>query len=430
MKENLRKIYASMGRAMPRVELIAVGTELLLGQLLDTNTIHIAQSLAQNGVDVFATHTVGDNRVRIAAAIGAALAQSDGVVMTGGLGPTVDDLTKEAVCDALGLETQLHEPSLRAMEALFASFKREMRGNNRKQALLPLGAHVLENPNGTAPGFIAFAPDGKFVACMPGVPGEMKPMLAERLLPWLREHCHVHEAITTRVLRCVNIAESEVDHRIADLFASSENPKIAVLAHDARIDVKIMAKAASPSLAYALIAPLEATIRQRLHGYVYGVDGATLASAVLDSLRAKHLRIAVAESCTGGRIAAALTQPAGASDVFLGGIVAYENSVKTAALGISPEKLAQEGAVSEAVALAMASGVRERLGAQVGIASTGIAGPSGGTPEKPIGTIWLAVNVAGREPFARRIQLRGDRARIQDQATTAALGLLWNVIRE
>src|SRR5580704_8883631 len=190
---------------MPGVELVAVGTELLLGQLVDTNTAYVASGLAACGIDVWGTHAVGDNRERIAAVISSILARADGVITTGGLGPTVDDLTKEAVCDALGVDTVLHEPSLAFMEAIFRSFGREMRENNRKQAELPRGAQVLENPNGTAPGFIVFRADGRFVACMPGVPREMKPMMSDRLIPILRERFALRDAIYTRVIHTINL---------------------------------------------------------------------------------------------------------------------------------------------------------------------------------------------------------------------------------
>ncbi|HEY5256974.1 MAG TPA: molybdopterin-binding protein, partial [Candidatus Baltobacteraceae bacterium] len=216
---------------MPSVELIAVGTELLLGQLVDTNTSFVAQRLAEAGIDVYGTHAVGDNQTRIAAALRAALARADGVVTTGGLGPTVDDVTKEAACDALGVDAELDGPSLQKMEAFFATLGRTMRENNRKQAMIPRDAYVLANDQGTAPGFVAFGADEKFVACLPGVPDEMKPMLVDRLIPYLRERFALSGGVTTRVLRTVNIAESEIDHRIADLFRASENPKIAVLAH-------------------------------------------------------------------------------------------------------------------------------------------------------------------------------------------------------
>jgi nicotinamide-nucleotide amidase len=414
---------------MPDVELIAVGTELLLGQLLDTNTAFVAARLAENGIDVRATHAIGDNRERIAQAIRAALARCDGVVTTGGLGPTVDDLTKEAACDALGVGTELHRPSLAHMEAIFASFGREMRENNRKQAELPRGSRVLDNPRGTAPGFVAFGADGKFVACMPGPPHEMKPMLVEKLVPFLRERYDLHSAIYTRVIHTIALGESEIDHRIDDLFRTCENPKIAVLAHDFRADVKVMAKAESPEQAEEMIAPLQRDIEGRLDGYVFGTDAATPESTVLDLLHARGWTIALAESCTGGRIAAALTGVAGASQSFAGGVIAYDNAVKESLLAVDPAIVERHGAVSEAAALAMARGVRERLGTTVGFATTGIAGPGGGTPDKPVGLVWFALDRDGAEPRAWEYRFRGNRSEVQARAVTFALGVLWNQLR-
>ncbi len=413
---------------MSSVELVAVGTELLLGQLVDTNSAHVAAALAENGIDCFASHAVGDNRERIAALFREILERADGAISTGGLGPTVDDLTKEAVADALGLALELDRHALAEIEGFFASIGRTMRENNRKQAYLPTGSVPLPNPHGTAPGFVALRADGKFVACMPGVPREMKPMLAERLLPWLRARFGVREGIVTRVLHTVNIGESEIDHRIADLFASSENPKIAVLAHDYRCDVKIMAKAESVERALAAIAPLEAELSARLQGHIFGTDATTLESALLALLDERNESLAVAESCTGGRISAAITAVPGASRHFLGGIVAYENAVKRAHLGVPEETLARFGAVSEESALAMARGVRARLGARIGLATTGIAGPEGGSPEKPVGTLCVAIADA-RGERAWTLHLRGDRAAIQARATTAAIGLLWREIK-
>ncbi|HTX58461.1 MAG TPA: competence/damage-inducible protein A [Verrucomicrobiae bacterium] len=410
-----------------QVELLSVGTELLLGQLVDTNAAHVASVLAQNGIDVRAAHTVGDNRERIAAAIRLGLERADGVVSTGGLGPTVDDLTKEAACDALGVGTVLDEASLLHMEAIFASFGREMRPNNRKQAELPRGSRVLVNPNGTAPGFVAFRDDGKFVACMPGPPREMKPMLAEQLVPFLRERFGLSEAIYTRVIHTIGIGESEIDHRIDDLFRSSENPKIAVLAHDFRADVKVMAKARSAPEAEAAIAPLQAELERRLDGYVYGTDAMTPEGAVHELLRARGWSIALAESCTGGRIASALTNVPGASKSFLGGVVAYANEVKIEQLGVRAQTLAQFGAVSEESVLEMAHGARDRFGADLALATTGIAGPGGGSPEKPVGLVWFAL-AEGKQARAWRFAFRGDRAAVQGRSTTFALGLLWRYL--
>lgn len=412
---------------MASVEILSVGTELLLGQLVDTNSAHIAKALAANGIDVYAMHSVGDNRERIAAAMRAALDRADGLVTTGGLGPTVDDLTKEAACDALGLEAELHEPSLRDIEETFAKLGRVMRDNNRKQALLPRGALVLANDQGTAPGFVAFRADGKFIAGMPGVPREMKPMLETQLLPFLRTHFNVAQAVHTRVLHAVNIAESEIDHRIEDLFRTLSNPKIAVLAHGRLCDVKIMAKAPSELEARDLIAPVEAQLLERLSGHIYGVDEQTLPGAIHALLQQSGRTLAVAESCTGGSVAAELTSVPGSSKSFTGGVVAYGNRVKADVLGVQAATLERFGAVSEETALEMAEGVRERLHADIGLATTGIAGPSGGTAEKPVGLVWLAVAGSTRAK-ATRMEFAGDRPAIQQRATVAALASLWRAL--
>lgn len=413
---------------MACVEILSIGTELLLGQLVDTNSAYIAKALAEGGIDVYAMHSVGDNRRRIAAAMLAALERADGLITTGGLGPTVDDLTKEAVCDALGLDVQLHEPSLRDIEDTFRKLGRVMRENNRKQAMLPQGAHVLANAEGTAPGFVAFRSDGKFIAGMPGVPREMKPMLQTQLLPWLRSRFGVHEAVHTRVLHALNIAESEIDHRIDDLFRTLENPKIGVLAHGRLCDVKIMAKSASQREARDLIAPVEAQLLDRLSGHIYGVDEQTLPGAIHALLQQTRRTVAVAESCTGGSIAAELTSVPSSSKSFMGGVVAYDNRVKREILGVQPSTLERAGAVSEETALEMAQGVRRRLHADIGVATTGIAGPSGGTPEKPVGLVWLAL-ADGDETRATRLEFPGDRAAIQQRATVAALASLWRLLQ-
>jgi nicotinamide-nucleotide amidase len=412
---------------MPSVEILAVGTELLLGQLTDTNTAHIARALADAGIDVFATHSVGDNRERIAAAIRRTLERADGVVTSGGLGPTVDDLTKEAVCDALALGTELHEPSLRSMEAFFAKTGRVMRENNRKQAEVPAGSYVMANANGTAPGFVAFRDDGKFVASMPGVPQEMKPMLSEELVPLLRDRFHLHAAIYTRVLHTAGIAESEIDHRIADLFRAMENPKIAVLAHGYRCDVKIMAKADSEKRAVAMIDPVEREMLSRLEGFVYGAGDETLPSAIHALLQKRGETIAVAESCTGGGIAADLTSVPGSSRSFMGGVVAYDNTVKVKVLGVRDTTLSQYGAVSEETALEMAQGVRARLGTDIGLSTTGIAGPDGGSAEKPVGLVWTAI-ATPHETHAVKNHFRGDRGQIQGRARVHALTMLWKAL--
>jgi nicotinamide-nucleotide amidase len=407
------------------VEIVTVGTEILLGHLIDTNAPYVARNLADHGVDVYAKHSVGDNADRLYAMLEGVLERAGGAVTTGGLGPTVDDLTKDAVARAVGKKLVLHEPSLRAIEERFKSFGREMTGNNRQQAYLPEGCVVLDNPHGTAPGFIALRDDGKFVACMPGVPREMKPMLQEKLIPWLVRRFGLREAIYTKTLHTVGIGESQLDAKIEDLFRTLENPKIAVLAHGFRVDVKIMAKAQSREQAEAMIEPVAAELRRRIGSGYYGDDETTLPGAIVRALAERGMTLGTAESCTGGGIADELVSVSGASAVFRGGIVAYSNDVKISLLGVPESTLASAGAVSEETAVAMARGARRSLGTEVAISTTGIAGPDGGTAEKPVGLVWFALALGDGEIETRRLTFPGDRADIRERATVAALSLIW-----
>ncbi|HEX3549515.1 MAG TPA: competence/damage-inducible protein A [Candidatus Elarobacter sp.] len=412
---------------MASVEIVTIGTEILLGHLVDTNSAYVARALADHGVDVYAKHSVGDNADRLAAMLARVLERADGAITTGGLGPTVDDLTKEAVARAVGVKLVLHEPSLRAIEERFRSFGRTMTDNNRRQAYLPEGCVVLENPHGTAPGFVALRRDGRFIACMPGVPREMKPMLDEKLIPWLVRRFDLREAIYTRTLHTVGIGESDLDKRVEDLFRTLENPKIAMLAHGFRVDVKVMAKARSRAEADALIEPVAEQLRERIGSGYYGDDDTTLAGAIVARLGDRGLTLGTAESCTGGAVADAIVTVAGASAVFRGGIVAYANDVKTELLDVDDATLAAAGAVSEQTAVAMARGARARLGVDVAVSTTGIAGPDGGSPDKPVGLVWFAL-AFGDEVETRRLTFPGNRADIRSRATVAALGLLWRRI--
>ena len=416
---------------MASVEIVTIGTELLLGHLVDTNSVHIARVLADHGVDVYLKHSVGDNARRLEALLREAIDRSDGVITTGGLLPTVDDLTKDAVASAVGTTLELHEPSLRAIEARFASFGRTgpLGENNKRQAILPAGAVVLDNPNGTAPGFVALRADGKFVACMPGVPREMKPMLAETLLPWLSGRFGLRSAIYTRTLHTVGIGESDLDARIEPLFRSLENPKIAVLAHEFRVDVKIMAKAPDAAAAAAAIAPVEAELRERIGPGIFGVDDDTLAGAVLRVLGERGRTLGTAESVTGGSLADAFVAVPGASSVFRGAIVAYDNALKTSLLDVDEAILREHGAVSEETALAMARGARKALGCDVALATTGIAGPTGATADKPTGLVWLAVADASGAT-ARKTTWPGSRDDVRRRSVTAALNLAWRHLKK
>ncbi|HXP93049.1 MAG TPA: competence/damage-inducible protein A [Candidatus Binatia bacterium] len=414
---------------MASVEIITIGTEILLGDLVDTNSAFIARTLADHGVDVFAKHSVGDNAERLHQMLVTVLNRDgvDGVITTGGLGPTVDDLTKESVAVAVGKPLQLHEPSLQAIETRFRLLRpdRPLSENNRRQALLPTGSIVMENPYGTAPGFIALRDDGKFVASMPGVPREMKPMLTEKLVPWLVERFDLHSAIFIRTIHTVGIPESELDLKIEDLFRISENPKIAVLAHGGRVDVKVMAKAADREQAEALIEPIEAELTRRIGAGIFGTDDMTLESAIAAELIRRGLTIVTAESCTGGSIAEALVRVPGVSATFLGSVVAYSNSIKEQVLGVDSADIERMGAVSQEVAMAMARGARERLGADIAISTTGIAGPEGGTPEKPVGLVWYGLATEDGKVSARRHVFPGSRSDVRMRATMTALNILW-----
>ncbi|HTW85665.1 MAG TPA: competence/damage-inducible protein A [Candidatus Sulfotelmatobacter sp.] len=410
---------------MASAEIVTIGTEILLGHLIDTNSAQVASALADHGVDVYAKHSVGDNAERLEAMLRGVLDRADGAITTGGLGPTVDDLTKEAVARVVGRPLVLHEPSLRAIERIFERFGRTMAENNRRQAYLPEGSIVFDNPHGTAPGFAALRADGKFVACMPGVPREMRPMLAEKLIPWLVERYGLREAIYTRTLHTVGIGESDLDRKVEDLFRTLENPKIAMLAHGFRVDVKVMAKAAGRAEADAMIAPVLAELRARVGSFSYGEDDVTLPGAIVAKLVARGWTLGTAESCTGGAVADAIVTVAGASAAFRGGIVAYANDVKTALLDVPVTTLASVGAVSEETAAAMARGARARLGVDVALATTGIAGPDGGTAEKPVGLVWFALALPDGSVETRRVTFPGTRSDIRERATIAALGLLW-----
>ena len=410
---------------MALVEIVTIGTEILLGHLVDTNSAFISLALADHGVDVYAKHSVGDNTERLAVMLADALDRADGVITTGGLGPTVDDLTKDAVATAVHDKLELHEPSMRALEERFKQFNRPMSDNNRRQAILPSRAHVMPNPNGTAPGFIALRPDGKFIACMPGVPREMKPMLADQLIPWLVKRFTLKSAIYTKTLHTIGIGESELDRRVEDLFRALENPKIAMLAHGGRVDVKVMAKAESQAAADAMIAPVAQQLRERIGAGYYGDDELTPGSAIINELVRRGRTIGVAESVTGGSVADCLVEMAGASRAFYGGIVAYDNAVKQSLLGVRPETLAQFGAVSEETAIEMARGARIALNVDFALATTGIAGPDGGSTNKPVGLVWFALVDDAGEVTTHHSTFPGSRNDVRDRASMTALSLIW-----
>lgn len=413
---------------MPSAEIITIGTELLLGQLVDTNTSVIAEALAGEGMDVHRETSVGDNVERIAAAVREALTRADAVICAGGLGPTVDDMTREGVALATGRELTLDEPSLRQIRARFERLGRAMTENNVRQAMLPKGATAIPNPDGTAPGFIV--DDGATaIIAMPGVPGEMRAMLQRTVIPFLVTRFALRAVITTRVLHTIGETESAIDMRIADLFRAGVNPSIAVLAHGGTIDVKITAKAATHEEAKAMIRTLEPTVRDRLGDCVFGADGDTIEKVVGEGLRARGWTLAVAESCTAGLIGEMLTRVPGSSDYFAGGIIAYSNEAKTRFLDVAPELIERYGAVSEEVCVAMAEGARAALQTTIALAVTGIAGPDGGSAEKPVGLVLVGLAATDGVVDVRRLLVPGDRQMVRRRAALAALTLLWRAAK-
>lgn len=372
-----------------RAEVVSVGTELLLGQITDTNATYICQRLAECGIPVYFRQTVGDNFHRVQEAFRLAWSRAELVVFTGGLGPTEDDLTKEAVAAALGAELVEDRDCLAHLEQFFARRGRTMTPNQRRQALIPRGALAIPNRWGTAPG-VFWEVDGRVVVMVPGVPREMRGMVDEFVLPELRRRGWVgQDTIRSRVLRTVGIGEGQLEEMVRDLIHTT-NPTVAPLAHLGEVHLRITARG-TPEEVSRLLDETEARLRERLGDAVYGVDDETLDEVVARLLRDSGLRVAVAESCTGGLVGERLTSVAGSSAYFLGGVVAYSNDAKCRLLGVPPELLEKFGAVSAEVAEAMARGARERFGADVGLAVTGVAGPGGGTEAKPVGRVFLAL---------------------------------------
>ena len=407
-----------------RAEILSVGTELLLGQIANTNAVYLSRRLSELGIDLFRQVTVGDNVERVCAAVREAVALADVVIMTGGLGPTADDVTAEAVALALGRDLVTDQASARHIRSLLQRRGIPLLDSHLKQARVPAGSQIMPNPVGTAPGFIV-EHDGKAVCALPGVPAEMEAMACETLLPELRLRAPA-AVIRSRVLRFIGIGESSLEDRIADLIAAQSNPTMAPLAQMGEVHLRLTAKAAEEAAADAMLDATEAAVRARAGDFIYGRDDETLEAAVGAHLRAVGLTLGVAESCTGGLIGHRITQVPGSSDYFLGSLVTYANQAKVAILGVPEPIISEHGAVSEQTALAMAAGARRVLGADVAVAVTGIAGPMGGTSNKPVGLTYIGWSGPGGRKCEEH-RLGGTRDAIKWRASNAALAL---VLRE
>jgi len=373
-----------------------VGTELLLGNIVNTNAAFLSRELAAIGIFTYHQSVVGDNSKRLKESLELSLSRSDMVIITGGLGPTYDDLTKETVADYFGLKMQMHAESLERLKKFFLQFNREMTPNNEKQAMMPEGCTVFVNNYGTAPG-LAVVKDGKTVIMLPGPPREMEPIYREEVKPFLQELKRDKNILVSKTIHVFGMGESALEYKLHDMMEKSLNPTVAPYAKEAEVELRVTASGADETECANLIAPAIDKIESEIGEFIYGIDVKSLQNAVVTKLRGKNLTLATAESCTGGLVGKRITEISGCSEVYLGGIISYDNSVKMRQLNVSEDTLRQYGAVSEQTSLEMCQGAAENLGADIGVSTTGIAGPGGGSADKPVGLVYVGVYFKNRE---------------------------------
>jgi len=409
-----------------RIEIVTIGDELLLGYTIDTNAAHLARELASLGVEIVRRSTCGDDATEITQTVREALDRSGAVITTGGLGPTSDDRTKPSIAALFGRGMRLDEVHLEWMRQRWLNRwpDRPMPEANRQQAMIPEGAEKLRNNHGSAPGIWLEDERGRWVAMLPGVPREMRGMLADTLLPRIEARLGgERRVVRSRTLRSTGVAESLVAEKIATIAGGVGDVELAYLPNVDGVDLRATVRNATVADADARLEQAASRLRTVLGDAVYGEGDTDLAAVVLDLSRARRITIAVAESCTGGMLGERLTAVPGSSDVMLGGVIAYDNAVKRSLLGVSEAMLVQHGAVSEEVSRAMATGARRALKVEAALAITGIAGPGGGSADKPVGTVWLALDLQGRTE-AVLLRLWGDRQEIRQRSAQGALNLL------
>lgn len=407
-------------------EILSVGTELLLGDIVNTNTQYIAKGLAELGINVYRQSVVGDNALRLKKSIEESLQRADLLIITGGLGPTKDDLTREVTAEVLKKKLILDENILQGIQHFFDRIQVTMEGNNNKQAYLPEGATPLENPNGTAPGLL-LETGGKTVILLPGPPRELQPMFDHQVRPYLQQFSQ--GIVKSRVLNIFGIGESTMETKILDLIENQENPSIAPYCTEEGLILRITARAHEEKAADALIDSLEKKARERLGEYIYAANHQSMEEVVVEGLKKKAYTLSVAESCTGGMVSARITNIPGASQVFPLSIITYSEKSKRTFLGVLEETLTQHGPVSEETAIAMAKGIRKKGETTMGLSITGIAGPGGGTADKPVGLVHLALDFNG-EIYHEKKYLLGDRNRIRKYAAKHALNLIRKAVKE
>jgi len=410
------------------VETLAIGTELLLGQIANTNARDIAARLAENGYSQFNQTVVGDNHVRIKVAVRNAVERSDAVIITGGIGPTADDITREVVADIAGVELMRDDEYAHRLRERWTSRRtdRSFPESNLRQAFRPEGSHIIANHKGSAPGFRARVADC-WVFALPGVPSEMLAMLDEYVLPFLRAETGDGQVVVSRILRSFGMSEAKVGEELLDLFESSQNPTVAFLASAGEIKIRLTALSDTEASARSLIAPLEDAVRARIGSKIFGADEDTIEQVIRDLLEDRGWTIGTAESATGGSVGRRLTSLPGASATFRGSVVAYASDLKHSILGVSGATLDEHGVVSEPTALAMAEGARSVLGVDVAVAVTGSAGPE--PLEQPVGTMIIAV-ATPQHSIVRTAHMPGDRERVRAYTATAALHLVRRAILE
>ena len=402
-------------------EIIAIGSELVSGQKLDTNSQWLSRRLGELGIATHFHTTLGDDLAENVAAFRVAMNRAGLIVVTGGLGPTQDDLTREALAEALGVRLVEDQESLAAIEAFFARRNRAMTERNRVQALRPDGSESIANPVGTAPG-IWVATGERLIACLPGVPSEMKTMFDEQVIHRLRAADALGGVIVHRVINLFGKGETEIEAMAFDLTVRGRTPEVGITVSDATISFRITSAGGTEAEAMRLAEPTAALIYERFGDLIVGEGSENVVDDMIRRLRAAKLTLALAESCTGGLIGEQITRIAGVSDIFLGGVVSYANAAKTDLLGVAPGLIARCGAVSAEVAEAMARGALSRFGADLAIAVTGIAGPGGGTPEKPVGLIFLGLATSEGQ-WSKRLELGPEQPRdiIRSRAAKQAM---------
>lgn len=393
-------------------EIICVGTELLLGDILNSNSQYLAQELANLGIPHYYQTVVGDNIDRLHQIIKIACQRSSILIFTGGLGPTPDDLTTEAIASYFDTPLEENEEIIKDIREKFAIRGREMTKNNRKQALIPQGANILPNLTGTAPGIIWNINKGKKITILtfPGVPSEMKQMWRDTAVPFLKSEGWGQEIIFSKMLKFRGIGESALAEKVSHLFELT-NPTVAPYASKGEVKLRISAKAKSEIEAQQLIEPIASEIKKIAGEDYFGYNEDTIASVVGELLKQKKQTLTVAESCTGGGLGAILTEISGSSDYFLGGIISYSNDVKINLLGVSEANLVKYGAVSEIVAKEMALNVKNKLKSSYGVSITGIAGPTGGSTDKPVGLVYIGIANPENEVFSFRYTFGEKRSR-------------------